>query len=56
MAILVAVLIEAVTLLCAGGVMFAGMMRSTSDTNGDRRSALWIVICGSVVAALVACT
>lgn len=56
MAILVAVLIEAATLICAAGVMFAGMMRTTSDTVGDRRSALWILIGGSVVAALVACT
>lgn len=56
MSILIAVIIEAVTLLCAGGVMFAGMMRTTSDAVGDRRSALWIFICGSVVAALVACT
>lgn len=53
---LVAMLIEVVTLLCSAGVMFAGMMRTTSDTDGDRRSALWIFICGTVVAALVACT
>lgn len=54
MAIVFAALIEGVALLCAGGIMFAGMMRTTGDAVGDRRSALVIIVCGTVVAALVA--
>jgi hypothetical protein len=54
MALVFAVLIEGVTLLCAGGVMFAGMMRTTGSSGDDVRTARWIFICGSILAGLVA--
>jgi hypothetical protein len=53
MAVAFAILIEVVTVLCAGGIMFAGMMRTTGGDSGDSRSALVVFACGTVVAVLV---
>lgn len=53
MAIVFAILIEGVSLLCSFGILFAGMMRTTGGNSDDSRTALFVFICGTAVAALV---
>lgn len=54
MALVFAVLIEAATIACSAGILFAGMMRATGSTGADQRSAALLWSFGTSIAALVA--
>lgn len=54
MSLVFAFLIELVTLVCAGGIMFAGMMRTTGGTSEDSHSAMTVLACGTFIAILLA--
>ena len=53
MSLVFAALIEAVTVICAIGILFAGGMRTTGSTGDDSRTAITVFACGTVIAAMI---
>jgi hypothetical protein len=54
MSLVFAFLIELVTIICAGGILFAGGMRTTGSTSDDSHSAITVFACGTFIAILLA--
>lgn len=52
MSIILAVIIEAITIVIAGAILFAGAMRTTGGTRDDNWNAAAAFVFGTSIAAL----